>query len=89
MENHVYELLAFAVAQVLALALAYVRLTAKVSNVEGQMVHLLRQIDKVDDLARDVDLLDRSQIKTVIDLNQAFEKIRELQDELDSADNVV
>ncbi len=80
------ELVVFAAVQVLALALAYVKLTAKLSHIDGQMIHFNRQIDKVDDLAREVDLLDHAQIKTAMDVDSAFEKLRGLQNELDSAD---
>ncbi len=77
-------LIGLAVAQFAALAAAYAKIIRRVATMGGEVKYFTHQIDKLEarviDQDHDLSSIDRGQIKNAMDLNHAFEKIRELED---------
>lgn len=72
-------LVLFWVAQVVALIVVHMKMMHELAFIKGQVTHFVRGVDKVEDLARTLAVLDRAQIKTAMDVDHAFQKIRSLQ----------
>ncbi len=70
-----------AVGQVIALIAAFLKMMHELAFIKGQMTHFVRGVDSVKDLERSVAVLDRTQIKTAMDVDHAHQKIRELKGE--------